>query len=106
MHGPCLPTCATAQRVLEARAIIDAMMTGHGLTAEEAAPCLKLPRGKKLAYNGTELELVDVQEGRTQAQLTEFISEGLIKSRADRNWQDELKTAVIERQLTRYRRQS
>ena len=98
MHGCCLPTCANAQRVLEARAIIDAMMTGHGLNAEEAAPCLKLLRGKKLAYNGTELELVDVQEGRTQAQLTEFNSEGRTKSRADRNWQDGVKTAVIEQQ--------
>ena len=98
MLGSCPPTCANAQRILEARAIIDAMMTGHGLNAEEAAPCLKLPRGKKLAYNGTELELVDVQEGRTQAQLTEFNSEGFIKSRADRNWQDGLKSAVIERQ--------
>ena len=74
------------------------MSFSYGLTAEEAAPYLKLPRGKRLAYNGTELELVDVQEGRTQAQLTEFNSEGRTKSRADRNWQDGVKTAVIEQQ--------
>ena len=98
MHGSCLPTCANAQRVLEARAIIGSTMNGHGLAAEETAPYLKLPRGKKLAYNGTVLELVDAQEGRTEAQLTEFNSEGLIKSRADRNRQDGLKTAVIEQQ--------
>ena len=98
MHGPCLPTCATAQRVLEARAIIGSTMNGHGLAAEETAPYLKLPRGKKLAYNGTVLELVDAQEGRTEAQLTEFNSEGRTKSRADRNWQDGVKTAVIEQQ--------
>jgi len=36
----------------------------YGLTAEEAGPYLKLPEGKKLAHNGTELELVDLQEGR------------------------------------------
>ena len=98
MHGSCLPTCANAQRVLEARAIIGSTMNGHGLAAEETAPYLKLPRGKKLAYNGTVLELVDAQEGRTEAQLTEFNSEGFIKSRADRNWQEGLKSAVIERQ--------
>jgi hypothetical protein len=32
----------------------------YGLTAEEARPYLKLPAGKKLAYNGKELELVDL----------------------------------------------
>ena len=32
----------------------------YGLTAEEAGPYLKLPEGKKLAHNGTELELVDL----------------------------------------------
>jgi hypothetical protein len=31
-----------------------------GLTAEEAGPYLILPEGKKLARNGTELELVDL----------------------------------------------
>ena len=36
------------------------MSFSYGLTAEEAAPYLKLPRGKKLTHNGTELELVDV----------------------------------------------
>ena len=30
----------------------------YGLTAAEAAPYLKLPKGKKLAHNGKELELV------------------------------------------------
>ena len=74
------------------------MSFSYGLTAEESAPYLKLPRGKKLAYNGTELELVDVQEGRTQARLTEFNSAGLVKSRAGRNRQNGLKTAAIEQQ--------
>ena len=37
-----------------------AMSFAYGLTAEEAGPYLKLPEGKKLAYNGTELELVDL----------------------------------------------
>jgi len=32
----------------------------YGLTAEEAAPYLKLPKGKKLARNGTGLELVSL----------------------------------------------
>ena len=32
----------------------------YGLSAEEAGPYLKLPPGKKLAYNGKELELVDL----------------------------------------------
>jgi hypothetical protein len=31
----------------------------YGLTAEEAGPYLKLPKGKRLRHNGTELELVD-----------------------------------------------
>jgi len=30
----------------------------YGLTAEEAAPYLKLPAGRKLTHNGTQLELV------------------------------------------------
>jgi hypothetical protein len=32
----------------------------YGLTAEQAAPYLKLPKGKKLARNGTGLELVSL----------------------------------------------
>jgi hypothetical protein len=32
----------------------------YGLTAEEAAPYLKLPKGKKLTRNGTELKLVSL----------------------------------------------
>jgi hypothetical protein len=32
----------------------------YGLTAEEAAPYLKLPKGKKIAHNGTTLKLVDL----------------------------------------------
>lgn len=32
----------------------------YGFTAEDAAPYLKLPEGKKLAHNGTELKLVDL----------------------------------------------
>jgi len=35
------------------------MSFAYGLTAEEAGPYLKLPEGKKLARNGTELALVD-----------------------------------------------
>ena len=31
----------------------------YGLTEEEARPYLELPKGKKLAHNGTELALVD-----------------------------------------------
>jgi hypothetical protein len=34
------------------------MSFAYGLTPEEARPYLKLPEGKKLAHNGTELELV------------------------------------------------
>jgi hypothetical protein len=32
----------------------------YGLTAEEARPYLRLPEGKKLMHNGTQLELVDL----------------------------------------------
>jgi hypothetical protein len=35
------------------------MSFAYGLTPEEAEPYLKLPEGKKLTHNGTELELVD-----------------------------------------------
>jgi hypothetical protein len=35
------------------------MSFAYGLTAEEAEPYLKLPRGKKLGHNGTALALVD-----------------------------------------------
>jgi hypothetical protein len=34
------------------------MSFAYGLTPEEATPYLKLPEGKKLKHNGTELELV------------------------------------------------
>ena len=36
------------------------MSFAYGLTSEEAGPYLKLPVGKKLTHNGTELELVDL----------------------------------------------
>jgi hypothetical protein len=36
------------------------MSFAYGLTAEEAGPYLKLPEGKKLTRNGTELALVDL----------------------------------------------
>ena len=36
------------------------MSFSYGLTAEEARPYLKLPKGKKLRKTGTTLELVDV----------------------------------------------
>ena len=36
------------------------MSFAYGLTAEEAGPYLKLPVGKKLTHNGTELELVNL----------------------------------------------
>ena len=36
------------------------MSFAYGLTAEEAAPYLNLPAGKKLTGNGTELALVDL----------------------------------------------
>ena len=32
----------------------------YGITAEEAKPYLKLPKGKKIAHNGKALELVDL----------------------------------------------
>jgi hypothetical protein len=35
------------------------MRFAYGFTPEEAAPYLKLPEGKKLAHNGTELALID-----------------------------------------------
>jgi hypothetical protein len=37
-----------------------AMSFAYGLNAEEAGPYLKLPAGKKLRHNGTELQLVDL----------------------------------------------
>jgi len=37
-----------------------AMTFSYGLAADEAAPYLKLPKGKKLAYNGKELALVEL----------------------------------------------
>ncbi|HXM84144.1 MAG TPA: hypothetical protein VN929_19805 [Burkholderiales bacterium] len=36
------------------------MSFAYGLSAEEVGPYLKLPEGKKLTHNGTELELVDL----------------------------------------------
>ncbi len=36
------------------------MSFAYGLNAEEAAPYLTLPAGKKLAYDGTELKLADL----------------------------------------------
>jgi len=36
------------------------MSFAYGLSAEEAGPYLKLPAGKKLTHNGTELVLVDI----------------------------------------------
>ena len=36
------------------------MSFAYGLSAEEAGPYLKLPKGKKLAYSGTALELADL----------------------------------------------
>jgi hypothetical protein len=36
------------------------MSFAYGFTAEEAGPYLKLPEGKKLTSNGTELRLVDL----------------------------------------------
>ena len=36
------------------------MSFAYGLTAEEAGPYLKLPAGKKLTLDGTELKLVDL----------------------------------------------
>lgn len=37
------------------------MSFSYGLTAEEARPYLKLPKGKMLMQNGTKLELVDAK---------------------------------------------
>ena len=37
------------------------MSFSYGLTAEEARPYLKLPKGKQLSQNGTKLELVDAK---------------------------------------------
>lgn len=36
------------------------MSFAYGLGADEVAPYLKLPQGKRLAYNGKELKLVDL----------------------------------------------
>jgi hypothetical protein len=36
------------------------MSFAYGLTAEEAGSYLKLPEGKKLTHNGTELKLADL----------------------------------------------
>ena len=36
----------------------------YGLTADEGGPYLKLPEGRKLNHNGTELELADLHEPR------------------------------------------
>jgi len=36
----------------------------YGLSAEEARPYLKLPKGKKLAHNGKELELVELRASK------------------------------------------
>ena len=38
------------------------MSFAYGLTPEEAGPYLKLPEGKKLTHNGTELELVALMQ--------------------------------------------
>ena len=38
------------------------MTFAYGLTPEEASPYLKLPKGKKLTHNGTELELVALMQ--------------------------------------------
>ena len=37
-----------------------AMNFSYGLSADEAKPYLKLPKGKKLVHNGKELALVDL----------------------------------------------
>ena len=37
-----------------------AMSFAYGFTADEAGPYLKLPEGKKLAHDGTELKLVNL----------------------------------------------
>jgi len=36
------------------------MNFSYGLSADEAKPYLKLPKGKKLVHNGKELALVDL----------------------------------------------
>jgi hypothetical protein len=36
------------------------MSFAYGLKPEEASPYLDLPKGKKLAHNGKELEMVDL----------------------------------------------
>jgi hypothetical protein len=36
------------------------MSFAYGITAEEVGPYLKLPEGKKLTHNGTELKLADL----------------------------------------------
>ena len=36
------------------------MSFAYGLGADEVEPYLKLPQGKRLAYNGKELKLVDL----------------------------------------------
>ena len=38
------------------------MSFAYGLTAQEAGPYLKLPEGKKLTHNGTDLELVALMQ--------------------------------------------
>jgi hypothetical protein len=42
----------------------------YGLTVEEARPYLKLPEGKKLMHNGTELELVDAAADNSNLKTT------------------------------------
>jgi hypothetical protein len=36
----------------------------YGLGADEARPYLKLPKGKKLAHSGKELQLVDLRASK------------------------------------------
>jgi hypothetical protein len=38
------------------------MSFAYGLTLEEAKPYLKLPEGKQLTHNGTDLELVALMQ--------------------------------------------
>jgi hypothetical protein len=42
------------------------MSFAYGLTPEDARPYLKLPEGKKLTHNGTELELVALMQSLQQ----------------------------------------
>ena len=42
------------------------MSFAYGLTPEQARPYLKLPEGKKLTHNGTELELVALMQSLQQ----------------------------------------